>query len=1525
MKIYLYHENKITIFNIPEVVSGSYSFDADEEEPSKLINIDAKEGNWVLYSTKDSKVLDNNSYVNETIIEKNKFYVITRGNNNYLIYVTESDEKNAKVYTYNEGLNLCIGMENITATYNCPYLNGLSVKIYNQNGQIILQHQKGNVYVNKKGIAGNYYIRMGDEISFCGTKMIFLNKLIVIYATDDILKISNSSGLILTTLSNTDKIQNIEIKDKVLYSEDDYFSKSPRIRRQIEEKQIELSQPPTNNNSQTEMPLILTMGPMATMGITSAMMMSTAITQVTSGKSDIKDALPSIITSSTMLLSTMLWPVLNNVYNKKTKKKKDKEISEKYGKYLDEKKTELESERKLQKEIIIENVIPVEQCLKNINNRKYNFWDKRIEQNDFLVARLGIGNELLKVKINYPPNGFSVDENELKKQVDQMKLDYKYIENVPVGYSFYENKVTAVMGESERSHYFVNNILLQLLTFYSYDELKIVIFTNEKKKQYWDYVKYLNHNMTNDSSFRFFASTEENADVVVEVLQQEISGRLQSLSEKNNEEMLFKPYYLVIVDDLDIVKKSNLLNELTEIRANIGFSLLILERKLSKLPSLCNNFINLGEKTSGILKNSYEQQEQIMFTDEINYRINMMEIAKILSNIPIDTSADDSNGFGDLPDAITFLEMAKVGKVEQLNILNRWNNNDSTANLKAEVGVDPDGKLMYLDLHEKAHGPHGLVAGMTGSGKSEFIITWILSLCMNFSPEDVAFILIDYKGGGLAFAFENQTTGVRLPHLTGTITNLDKAEINRTLVSIDSEVKRRQKVFNEARDKLGESTIDIYKYQGFYHDGKLDEPLPHLFIVCDEFAELKAQQPDFMDNLISVARIGRSLGVHLILATQKPSGVVNDQIWSNTKFRVCLKVQDASDSNEMLKRPDAASLKQTGRFYLQVGYDEYFALGQSGWCGAKYYPSDIIQKTVDKSVNVINETGVTIKNIQVGGNENKGKGEAQGEQLAAVMNEIIKVATESNKFAKRLWLENIPENITIENTEKKYNFVHNTEDYNIVIGEYDAPEKQQQYPLIYNILNSGNTNIVGTESQENEQLLSVILYNIMKNYTPEQVSFAIIDYGSQNFVKYQKAPHCAGVVTTGDAEKYNSLFKLLSEELRSRKKKLSSFGGEYREYVKQHPGDMPLLLVVFNNYESINESNQSLYENLGEYIRDSERYGMVYMISSSSVNAVPERFKQLMPYSLCLKVKDIMDVSTLFNTREKKEVKDLFGRGICMSEGLHEFQTASICEERVNDNKAVIELIEDLKNKNVERVIRIPTLPDQITLDEVQKKIKNNRLPIGINKTEIKTKFLDFRNALARVIIASKLKYSKNVVESLIEEIKYIEQYLVIIDTTEQLIDKKEKSDLYISANPDPEFEKIKELIEKSSQEPEKRVFIIINSLSKLKDKLEDQSLSENIFTDNKGKNNVSIIVVDEPKKLSNYTYDSWYSTIDTSEGLFVGVGADEQNILKVSNYTRELSQRVPINYGYFIAEGAADAIKLIEFEKAVDVDDDEE
>lgn len=220
------------------------------------------------------------------------------------------------------------------------------------------------------------------------------------------------------------------------------------------------------------------------------------------------------------------------------------------------------------------------------------------------------------------------------------------------------------------------------------------------------------------------------------------------------------------------------------------------------------------------------------------------------------------------------------------------------------------------------------MAGTTGSGKSEILQTYILSMATLFHPYEVGFMIIDFKGGGMVNQFEE------LPHLLGAITNIDGKAINRSLKSVKAELQKRQRLFADAE------VNHIDKYIRKYQAGEVKDPLPHLIIIVDEFAELKAEQPEFMKELISAARIGRSLGVHLILATQKPAGQVNEQIWSNSRFKLCLKVQSKEDSNEVLKSPLAAEIKEPGRAYLQVGNNEIFELFQSAYSGAPAVSDD---------------------------------------------------------------------------------------------------------------------------------------------------------------------------------------------------------------------------------------------------------------------------------------------------------------------------------------------------------------------------------------------------------------------------------------------------------------------------------------------------------------------------------------------------------------------------------------------------------
>ena len=1522
MRIYLFLNDRLVTFTLPKNRFGSYTFDYNPLEESKLINIENRSGKWVLYATEDVEVYTCEQGVKETELLPQNYYFLKRFDITYLIYVVNGFENNFSLYKYSDNYTITIGKgEGCNVQFNCPVINGKVLEISFANDKICLKKGSGvRVYRNDSMIdTESVYITQGDRINLYGLKFIFFNGCILINKMPNVKFDYQQLGFKLGVLRQTEEKKDFEVKDIDLYNPEDYFNKSPRFRRLIETKNINLTAPPTAPEKE-EMPLLLTIAPMLTMAITSITMTAQTVSKLLDGTADLYTTWPSLLAAIAMLLSTLLWPRLINKYQKNQEKKKRKELVEKYKEYLDKKRAELEDEKILQKEIIIENTITVNDCFNNINVGRLNFWSKRVEQNDFLNVRLGIGNELLDVEIDYPEEEFTIEQDELKKEADKLVEEYKYIENVPLGYSFASCRITGIMGNIHKMYGLMNNIILQLISFYSYDDVKFVILTNEKHAKAWEYMKYLNHTFDNNKEIRFFSTDYESAKRINDYLNIELQQRLSLQGDEKNQ-ITFRPHYIIITDDYTQIKGLSFIKSLVETDASLGFSFIIMENTLSKLPSKCNNFISLGDTSSSLLRNSYEQQEQQLFKDEIVYNIDMKSVVEKISNIPV--AFQEGNKM--LPESITFLEMEKVGKVEQLNILDRWHNNDSTQSLKAEIGVDAEGNLMYLDLHEKYHGPHGLIAGMTGSGKSEFIITYILSMAVNYSPDDVAFILIDYKGGGLAFAFENKSSGIVLPHLAGTITNLDKAEMNRTLVSIDSEIKRRQTLFNVARDKLGESTIDIYKYQGFYHEGRLDEPLPHLFIICDEFAELKSQQPDFMDNLISVARIGRSLGVHLILATQKPSGVVNDQIWSNTKFRVCLKVQDTSDSNEMLKKPDAASIKQTGRFYLQVGYDEYFALGQSGWAGAKYFPSEKIIKQADKSINIIDNTGSFIKSMQASNNT---RIEAQGEQLAAILNKVIEVSEREHKKVKKLWLENVPAKIFYNELASKYKVEFNQNDVDMIIGEYDAPESQKQGLVHYNLREQGNTLIYGNDGEEREKCINALLYSAFKNYTAEELNVYLVDYGSEVTRMFAEFPQFGGMVFAGDDERLKNSLSLVVKEIAYRKKAFVSYGGSFEEYNKNNEEKLPQILYIMNNYEGIDEVYPNLSEDLTSICRDCTRYGVYFIITLSNPSTLPRRARLSFTNTIAFHFSDSSQYEDVFDLRCRIRPKDISGRGLTICEGgIHEFQTFSISDENHSENDIVKELLKEVKAKNTTVAKKIPELPERVTLDIIEKDIKDyNSIPIGVYRNSLKTAFIELSNIPIYTISSIRLPYMNAFIESFMTVLKRIPNCSVIfVDVQKQVPKIKDICLNYFDDNLSAVIEKMIK-IEEDLNNRSKHFIYVFYGIEKLPKKLANKQILEKLVNHVKNNEHSNMIICDSNKGLRELDGESWYyNARNNTDGLWIGKGVDDQQVLKINRITKEMSKNYTNNYGYLDVDSTPELVKLIEFTEIIEEEAEQE
>jgi len=1157
--------------------------------------------------------------------------------------------------------------------------------------------------------------------------------------------------------------------------------------------------------------------------------------------------------------------------------------------------------------------------LKNIIfNRKRNLWERQIESDDFLNVRIGIGTVPLKLKLNYSLPDFTMVEDNLKDKLNSITESAKNIPSCPVTISLTERNKLVIIGEKYYRENMLKSLVLQLTTYHSYNELKLVFLLSDTTNEIWKSFKLLPHLWTNDRDIRFYADNYDDISKISFYMDQVFTSRKYSDEDGKQVETNItyknvRPYYLIIVDNIKKNKNVEIVNKILKEDSNLGFGLIILNDGISNLPNECSDFLTVGKDASAIIKNDLNKNNQISFVIDNLDNINLPLLCEKISNIPI----KQTNVLNEFNSSIGFLEMYNVGKVEHLNVLDRWKKNSPINSLSVPIGVHTDGALFNLDLHEKFHGPHGLIAGMTGSGKSEFIITYILSMCLNFSPLEVSFVLIDYKGGGLTGAFENKLSGLRLPHLAGTITNLDTAEIKRSLSSIQSELKRRQELFNEVKNSLNESTLDIYKYQKLYRDKVINTPMSHLFIICDEFAELKSEQPEFMSELISTARIGRSLGVHLILATQKPSGIVDDQIWSNSKFKVCLKVQERADSMDVIKCPDATYLKKAGRFYLQVGYNDYFAMGQSAFAGTKYIPKDIITKVVDRNLSFINNIGDTINSIET---VKRVEGVSHGEELQNVLKYISDVAKNSNMVANKLWLDKIPNEIFVGDIIKKYNYKTQKYDITAILGEYDDPHNQRQDLLKLNLNENSNTIIYGSTGKE--LMLSTIIYSLIINHFSDEINIYILDFGTEMLGIYSNAPQVGDIVLLSQEEKVLNLFNKLAKELTKRKKIFSDYNGNYNLYIRNSGKTLPRILIIINNYEAFCENYEDYIDVVASLSREGEKYGISFIITASGANSVRSKTSQNFSNLLCLQFNDKNDYASVLGTTHGMVPSSVEGRGLVkLDNNLYEFQTAYPYKwDKIN--LYIKQVCNKLNERLKIKADKIPLLPEYVRLSDIVSKIDNIKsVPIGIEKDSLLISTYNFDKNPITLISSLDISLLVNFVPSLAQVFQNITNVdLHLVDAIDILYDC-EMFKNYYNSNFDVMIEKIQFYM--CNTDDLSHVFIIygvesfMNSLATT-----NQQKIKDIFIELKNYKNIRIIFIDSISKLKNYEYDNFYkSCIQPMDAIWVGYGITEQYTIKCNTYNKQTRGQLQRNFGFNVDKGNAKLIKILDFYGEDEVD----
>ncbi len=1176
----------------------------------------------------------------------------------------------------------------IGGTPNCQiYLTGELIGIdqfavLHTDGRHYLQEisAKYGIRLNGKRIRGKTELRENDFISFCDYSFCYQN------------------GCLLTDRRAKLKVDGL--KSSVMeISRSSYqyprFNRSARIRSVIPNDKIPILAPPAVAQKPTSN-LIMQLLPAV------AMLALVVLLRGSMGSGNSSFLWISAFSVGIGVLTS----VASIITDQKKYKKEKAERVKKYTDYIKGKKEQIVSCRNEEKQLLNEKYYSVKRELGMIRDFSADLFNRNPQDEDYLDVFLGTGRLEAIRKIDYQQQEKLEVEDDLARVPEEIAEEFRCIDDIPVVLSLKKNSATGIVGPEHLIYGLLKNITLDLAVRQYYGDLKLLYIIGEEDRDQFRWIRLLPHVRNDILGIRNIVCDGDSKNILFEFLYKELSRReTQKVTSPN----------VVVFVYRDMGIRRHPISKFVEKAAELGVSFVFFEQSKDFVPSCCSDIVMLEDQHNGSIISAADYTKVRRF----EYApVSDDEVEKAVAKLaPV--YCEEVSLEGTLTKNITLFELLNILSVDDIDLGKNWSESQVYRSMAAPLGVKAKNQIEYLDLNEKNHGPHGLVAGTTGSGKSEILQTYILSMALLFHPYEVGFVIIDFKGGGMVNQFKN------LPHLIGAITNIDGREINRSLISIKAELNKRQELFAQYQVNHIDAYIKKYK------KGETKIPLPHLILIVDEFAELKTDQPEFMKELISAARIGRSLGIHLILATQKPSGVVDAQIWSNSRFKLCLKVQNKEDSNEVLKTPLAAEIKEPGRAYLQVGNNEVFELFQSAYSGG---PASADDTDSGKSFTMY-RLDLSGKKTPVYSRKAKKMGEERETQLTAIVNYISAYCTDRDiARLPGICLPPLADRIVYPGASPEPFGTGAA----VPVGIYDDPANQNQSVVRLGLL-SGNTVVIGSSQCGKTNLLQLIVRAIADRYSPRDVNVYILDFGSMALKVFNSLCHVGGVVLAAEDEKLKNFFKLMNLEMKKRKETFATLGiTSFSSYREAGYSDIPQIVVLIDNFLGLRELYPDYDDNLLSLVREGASVGLCIVMTSLQTSGIGYKYMSNFPNRICLYCNQSDEYGTLFD-RCRMQPKNTPGRGlVLMDKVVYEYQTylAFKGEKEIDRVKAIQSFIEEKNQVNAGLTAKkIPEVPGRLDQKYVQENIDHDLLqpycvPVGIDYDSVEFFLADLSSAL---------------------------------------------------------------------------------------------------------------------------------------------------------------------------------------------------
>ena len=905
----------------------------------------------------------------------------------------------------------------------------------------------------------------------------------------------------------------------------------------------------------------------------------------------------------------------------------------------------------------------VDECIAIADTVSRRLWERTPRDNDFLSVRLGTGSTASNVTIKIPQSQMSLEENPFTAQTALLKESHTVLTGVPVCHSFLSYPITGLAGRRDDVMQTARRIVMDIACHHSYEDVKIICVYPEEEKEQWAWLRWLPHVWNAARAKRYIACTPKEARIMLREAGDTLKLRRRESKNTGMDRDFVPetPFYFMILADRDLTEASG--EQFLPESDVLGFAVLYAYGDIGALPGECQSVIMCGDKP--FIQNTRHdaKESSIPYTPEGVSISQADSFARSLAPIRL----IQSGGGSKMPKSITFLQGFNARTIQDLNVIGRWESSHSEKSLAAPIGIKENGDVFEFDIFEKAMGPHGIAAGTSGSGKSEMLTTWLLSMALTFSPDDVNFALIEFKGNDLSNILKD------LPHIAGIISNLnDPSAIVRGLKSLKGEKDRRMRLFEQSSFLSSKSIFAYQKYQKSHPDEGL-EPLPYLIIVVDEFAEFVTQYPEYNDEIVSIARVGRSVGMYMVLTMQSPQGVVKGQVSSNTKFRVCLRTATAAESKEIIGTDDAYNISAPGRAYVKVGNNEVYEQVQTFYAKAAYNPNSG-KKVSTADIKLVNLDGTREKLVNYEMTMKAARDEMS--EGNAIVKDIIEESKAHHfRHARPVWTDPLPEKLQLSGLiagreafdSESQAWTQANKGLSVTVGMIDDPEKQTQYPFALNFSGEGHHVLYGGPATGKTSFLQTVIVSAAMTYTPEQVNFVVFDYGSFIMGVFETLPHCLIAADPTDEEKVKKARDFLRTELAVRRKLFSARGVANIEAYREDTGEpFPAIIVVIDNLASLSSQDDELMDVLNLAARDGVGLGIYLMIATGNQGSYMFRISQYVKAKFTLQMTDKTEYREIVGGDGHTQPGAYPGRGL--TRGPLEYQ-AAFCIEGNSDGE----------------------------------------------------------------------------------------------------------------------------------------------------------------------------------------------------------------------------------------------------------------